>query len=89
MTKFIFDDSSATRNMLIYCIYGYTDIDKESWVSGIKALSKYANSQGCNQIVAYSNLPTIINIVKRLGGNADYTFLTFDVNKILKEIDNE
>ena len=84
LTELLYDKPSKTRNMLIYCIYGYNEVDKQSWVDGIKAILKYANSKKCNQVVAYTNLPHIVEIVESLGGEAKYTFLSFDVKKLIK-----
>lgn len=88
LTKFIYDDASGTKNLLIYCLYGYNEISKESWVFGLKGLVKYAESKGCSQIIAYSEVPYIIDIVNRLGGDSRYRFISFDVKKIVEKINN-
>jgi len=84
LTKILYDDSSDTKNLLIYCIYGYSDVGKESYLEGIFALSKYAKAQGCQQVVGYTNVGFVVDLVKALGGDVSYTFLSFDVNKIIK-----
>ena len=85
VTKILYDDASDTRNLLIYCIYGYTAVDKNSWAEGLKAITLYAKSKGCSQIVAYSDLPHVVELVKALGGEAKYTFLSFNVNEIVQK----
>lgn len=75
ITKILFDDISDTKSLLIYCLYGYENVDKRSWLSGLKALTKYAMSQGCIQIVGYSNVSLILKVVKSLGGEAEQTFI--------------
>jgi len=30
LTKMLYDDASDTRNLLIYCLYGYEEVNKES-----------------------------------------------------------
>lgn len=86
LTKFLYDDASDTRNLLIYCIYGYDRVSSSTWTHGLKTLVKYAKSKGCAQIVAYTSLPYLVKLTKRLGGKADYTFLSFDVNKIVQKL---
>jgi len=81
LTKMLYDDASDTRNLLIYCIYGYGDISNDIWIKGFETLAKYAKSRKCLQMIAYSNLPNIISLAKRLGGETDYTFISFDLNK--------
>jgi len=83
LTKFLYDDSSNTKSLLIYCLYGFSEFAKDSWNQGINAIAKYAKSRGCAQIVAYTDSHHIINIVKRLGGNASYTYLKFNIDEIV------
>jgi predicted porin len=83
LTEFLFDEPSGTKNMLIYCLYGYNQVSNDSWLEGIKGLAKFAKSRQCNQIVAYTSEDVIIKTVESLGGEANYTFISFDVNKII------
>jgi len=88
LTELLHDDVSNTRNLLIYCLYGYVDVDKQSWIEGMKILAGYAKSKYCSRVIAYSSLPYIINLSKLLGANTDYTFISFDVNKIVKNLND-
>ena len=81
LTQLLYDDASFTKNLLLYCLYGYTDVDRQSWFKGIKALAKYAKSQGCSQIIAYTDVPYMIEKCRELGGEAKYTLCSFDVDK--------
>jgi hypothetical protein len=86
VTKILHDDTSDTKNFLIYCLYGYSKVDKESWVDGIKKFAKYALSKKCSRIIAYTDLPHIVEITKSLGGEAKYTFLSFEPEKIVQNL---
>lgn len=79
VTEFTYDKSSGTKNLLIYCLYGYENINKDSWLQGLVTLKDYAKGRGCNQIVAYTEVPQIIELVKKLGGEARFTYITFNV----------
>ena len=88
LTEFLYDRPSRTKNLLIYCIYGYDKVDKQSWTDGLSTILKYAKGANCNQIVAYTDAPYIIEIVRQLGGEAKYTFISFDVKRCLNHLIN-
>lgn len=75
ITKITYDDISNTKSLLIYCLYGFEVASKRSWTDGMKALVKFAASQGCSNITAYSEDPSIISLVERLGGETKYRFI--------------
>jgi len=88
LTEILYDRPSRTRNLLIYCLYGYEKVDKQSWDNGLRTLLKYASGKKCNQIVAYTDIPMLIEVVKRLCGEARYTFISFDVQRSLNDLIN-
>ena len=79
ITKILYDDVSDTKNLLIYCLYGYENVDRSSWTSGFKSLVKYASSRNCHRIIAYTDVPGLVETAKRLGGEARYTFVSLPV----------
>ena len=86
LTQFLYDESSGTKNMLVYCLYGYNPIDPGSWARTLAVVTKYAKEKKCDQLVAYSSIPHIINLAKGLGANTDYTFISFNVNESVKKL---
>jgi len=86
VTRILYDDASNTKNLLIYCLYGYGRIDRSSWSHGLKIIAKYAKSKNCARIIAYTNSPYIVELVRRLGGEANYTFISFDIDKIVQNL---
>ena len=84
ITKLLYDDVSDTRNLLIYCIYGYESVSDSSWLDGLKSILKYAASKRCNQIIAYTTSPYIVKLVNDLGGDSSYNFISFNVNESVK-----
>jgi len=76
VTRITYDDVSDTKNLLIYCLYGYETVSKSNWLSGFKSLVKFAIGQGCNQIIGYSDVSLILKLVKHLGGETKYTFIS-------------
>lgn len=77
VTKLLYDDVSDTRNLLIYCLYGLGVASDGAWRSGFITLAKWAKSRGCSRIVAYSDVPGILDIVNRLGGETKYRYISF------------
>jgi len=80
LTRFVEDDCSKTRNLLIYCVYGFLQRSaKLAWLEGLKSLYKYAFSKNCHRIIGYTDVDSIIKFVKRVGGEAKYTFVSIPV----------
>ena len=75
ITEITHDDISDTKSLLIYCLYGFEKASRKSWTGGMKALVKFASSRGCSSITAYSEIPSIISLVERLGGETKYRFI--------------
>lgn len=79
ITRILYDDVSDTRSLLIYCLYGYENIRMASWSDGLKSLVKYASSRNCHRIIGYTDLPFIVKVVERLGGETKYVFVSLPV----------
>lgn len=86
LTQELYDEPSETKNLLIYCLYGYNPIDPGSWARTLVVIAKYAKENGYSQIVSYSSIPHIINLAKGLGGNTDFTFISFSVDETIKKL---
>ena len=81
VTQVLYDDISDTRNLLIYCLCSYDGFRESSWSNGLKALVKFAASRNCKNIVAYTDVPNIIKMVKKLGGETNQTFISLPLLK--------
>ncbi len=77
-TQVIHDSVTGNKNLLIYSVFGF-DVDQRSWAEGIQALIKYARSEGCDNIVGYTNVSSIVKFIQRIGGSAEYTFISIPV----------
>ena len=88
LTELLFDEPSGTKNLLIYCLYGYELVANESWLQGLISLTKYAQSRQCNKIIAYTREGDLIDLAKSLGGETDYTFISFNVDKIVLQLND-
>lgn len=79
VTAFLEVPGDETRNLLIYSLYGYHFVPQPLWEEGLEALRKFAKANDCYKIVAYTKVSRMVEIVKSLGGKADYTFLELEV----------
>ena len=77
----IIDVLSETKSLLVYAL---ATINEESgsfqdYQEGILALKKYAKSTNCNRIVAYVDDEYLINMIRRIGGITNYSFVSFSL----------
>jgi hypothetical protein len=79
VTQFLYDEASNTKNLLLYCLYGYSVISQDSWSEGFEALYKYAKAEGCGEIVAYSANDNVIDEAKSFGADTSFTFISFKI----------
>ena len=86
VTKILYDNSSDTKSLLIYCIYSYESASRKSWEAGTRSILKYAKYNKCSKIIAYTEVPSIIDWAKRVGAEATYTFLSFNVNELMEKV---
>jgi hypothetical protein len=89
LTKLLYDEVSDTKNLLLYCLYGYEGFDRGSWAEGLGSLVKYAKSKDCAFITAYTEFPQIVALAKRLGADVRYTFLSFNVGQLIHTVGSQ
>ena len=84
LTKILYDDVVDMKNLLIYSVYGYETISEDSWKNGLRTILKYAAGNNCSLVVAYTDVPKIVEVVNSLGGDTSFTFISFNINKLIK-----
>ena len=83
LTKFIFDDATYTKNLLLYSVYGYAKLESRHWMEGFAFMSKYALSQGCDKLIAYTKVPYLVEMAKQYDADMQ-TFISFNINKAVQ-----
>jgi hypothetical protein len=73
------DLGTGAKNLLIYALYGYSFVEPALWKDGLGALKKFAEAEGCHQIVAFTKVPRVLQIVKELGGESEMRLVTLEV----------
>lgn len=73
------DIGSGYLNLLIYALYGYVLVPDALWREGLETLKKYAASVGAGNVVAFTRVPRIVQIVEALGGDTATRFISLEV----------
>jgi hypothetical protein len=80
VTTTIMDDAcSDSKNLLIYSLFGLSNIGKDNWTDGYETLMKYAKGKGCNKLVAFTKVDLIKKLAKYYGGDTENTLISIDV----------
>lgn len=80
LTTPIYESNSDVNDLLIYSIYGFDKLGVKMIKDSIGTLKKYAVSKGFKRITAYSNVDSVIKMIKSLGGEETWTYLSIPAN---------
>ncbi len=78
-TKVEIDEISNTKCLLIYSFYASKPLTNQLVISGFETLKKFASSEGCHKIIAYTNIPKMERLWESLGGVTITRFLEMEV----------
>lgn len=73
------DIGTGIFNLLIYSLFSLAPVSDLDWEKGFVPLKDFALKNRCKKIIAYSNIPRVIEIVKTLGGKVDYQLISLEV----------
>ena len=79
VTQVVNEIGTGTNNLLIYSLYGYSFIDPKTWQEGIETLRAFARGKDCVNIIGYTKVGRIVDIVKQLGGDTSMTLIKLEV----------
>ncbi len=68
-TEITIDPVSYTKNLLIFSLYAFQPVPFKLWEDGFDTLSKFAKVHECDNILAFTDIPRIEEIVKKIGGS--------------------
>ncbi len=75
----ILDTPTNTWSLLIYTLRALRPVPKELWIEGYDKLRRYAKSNNLSAICGYTDVPQVVELVKKLGGDTSVTYLTLEV----------
>lgn len=65
------DGVTGARSLLIYGLYGYSNLEDDLWLECLPQVQQFAKAQGCSSITGFTENPRIVDVVTRLfKGNA-------------------
>ena len=69
------------NNLLMYSLWGNSSaFGLQHWKRGLLALAQYARKRKCQQIVAYTSNPQLVEIGKKLNANTDSQVVVFPLD---------
>ena len=80
VTTVVQDAASRSRNLLIYCLYTARPADQKLWLDGFNAIQAFARSEECGAIIAYTQVPAIVNRAESFGADTSQTFIRFNLD---------
>jgi hypothetical protein len=78
-TRIVTDESTLTRNLLIFTFTANEHLTDDEYRSGYESLIKFASSRKCSKMIAYSNVDKVVKLAAQLGADCSYRFMSFDV----------
>jgi hypothetical protein len=79
ITKYTGEIGIEVNNLLIYAFIRFKELTDDIIADGFKTLKDFAKSHECAKIIAYTNIDSVVDMFKNLGGQADYVLLTMEV----------
>jgi len=70
---------SDNKELLIYSVYASRSLSRDIIFGALELFKKYAKSQGCIAISAYTNVEGLKNLFTAVGGNSSFTYLRLEV----------
>jgi hypothetical protein len=78
-TSIITDEFTGAKRLLIYTISRINQFPIECWDLCYEKLLKYASANGCNRMVAFSEIPYVLKKAESLGANINQHLIQFFV----------
>jgi hypothetical protein len=76
------DPCSRVTNLSIYSLYGVENIDRKIYEDGLATLRKFAQGSGCSRILAITDNPRVIQLIRMMGGETRYVLATLDIEPV-------
>lgn len=78
-TTIDYDEVSKTRRLLIYTLTSVAKIDSSMFIKSLENLKKYARSNACSSIIAYTRNEKILTYMNRLGADIGFNLIEVEV----------
>lgn len=78
-TTFMPDPGTKLVSLFIYTITALRPVDINEWREAFISLRKWAKKRGCSNVIAFTDVDRVIEIVKSLGGTANQVVVTLPI----------
>jgi hypothetical protein len=75
LTKVVVEDILEEKNLLVYAAATFRFTSINVWDGCFVALTKYAQSVGCHNVVVYTAVERIKRLMSRWGGNTKVSYI--------------
>lgn len=79
-TEFTTDPGSRTKNLLIFSLFGVKEISSELWEQVHDVLRKFAKTNGCDNLLAFTDNLAVARMLQKYGWSSDTRLLIMGVN---------
>jgi hypothetical protein len=79
LTSISIDINTNFRTLMIYSLFLFRKAPPEMWEEGWSAIEKFAESNKCTRISAYTKDENVMSIAEKRGFSPDYTYLVKDI----------
>lgn len=79
ITTFSIEETTKTKNLLIYSLSGYRFVPEDLWKDAIIKMKAYARGNSCHKIIAYTQIKRILTIAGDLGADTSVSLVSWEV----------
>lgn len=79
VTSISIDVNTNFRTLIVYSLFLFRKASPEMWEEGWEAIEKFAVSNECARIAAYTNDDKVKSLSEKLGFKTDYTYIVKDI----------
>ena len=83
------DKGSGTRELLIYALFGGSNITRDVVKSGFNTLKAEARNLGCDWLSAYTQVASVKTLWNSIGGDTSWNYLKMDLDTNVNPNDSE
>lgn len=81
LTSITYDVFSDGYSMFIVSIASMSEGGSKEWVEAATELFRHAIRKGCGRVFGYSKNPLVINLLRELNANTEYTFVYAEIKE--------
>lgn len=79
VTSISIDINTKSRTLIVYSLFLFRKATPEMWEEGMSAIERFAASNKCNRVAAYTNNDLVISIAEKREYRTDYTYIVKDI----------